>query len=339
MPGTALTSQAVFCRRQKHSIWIISGHLHTEMLLESSVNLAAKTMLCRSRSSSNSSVRHHGVLVMLLFRNRSMVRRSTQKMLLTCCPILMIAGGCSNSDPSTVEPANPTEKAMSEESDPPEVEATYGPAPEGKVLRHAVFFSFRESTSEEDVTEVVNAFRELPSKIEEIIDFSWGVNNSPEGLDNGFTHCFLLTFKDEAGRAAYLPHPAHKGFGSVLSGKNDDTFVIDYWGTPIENPLERQLKHAVFFRFKEDASREGIQTVEEAFAALPSKINEIKGFEWGTNNSPETKSDGFTHCFMVTFDSEEGRKTYLDHPDHLAFVEVLKPFLDAPRVLDFWGEK
>ena len=74
-------------------------------------------------------------------------------------------------------------------------------------------------------------------------------------------------------------------------------------------------------------------------AALPSKIDAIKAFEWGVNNSPESNDDGFTHCFMVTFDSEEGREAYLPHPDHLAFVEVLKPVLDKVRVLDFWEQQ
>lgn len=214
----------------------------------------------------------------------------------------------------------------------------FAAAPEGKVLRHAVFFSFRESTTEAEIQEVVEAFRALPSKIDAIIDFSWGTNNSPEQLNDGFTHCFLLTFKDEAGRAEYLPHPAHKEFGSVLSGKNDGTFVIDYWGDE-GVALETELKHAVFFRFKKESAAADIQKVEEAFAALPSKIDAIKRFEWGTNNSPETKDEGFTHCFMVTFDSEEGRAAYLPHADHQAFVEVLKPHLDAPRVLDFWAQK
>ncbi|MFK7818777.1 MAG: Dabb family protein, partial [Planctomycetaceae bacterium] len=75
---------------------------------------------------------------------------------------------------------------------------------------------------------------------------------------------------------------------------------------------------------------------EEAFAALPSKIDGIKAFEWGTNNSPEKNDDGFTHGFMETFDSEAGREQYLPHPDHKAFVEVLLPVLDKVRVLDFW---
>jgi len=257
---------------------------------------------------------------------------------LTCCGLLFgVCAGCTKPQGSAPSTAGNT-TAASNTSSEPSTEAA-APAPEGKVLRHAVFFSFKEDSSEEDIQGVVDAFRELPSKIEEIIDFEWGVNNSPEGRNDGFTHCFLLTFKDEAGRAAYLPHEAHKAFGDVLRPHNDKVFVIDYWGTPAEQPLERELKHAVFFRFKNDASAEDIQKVEAAFAALPSKIDTIKRFEWGINNSPEKHSAGFTHCFMVTFDSEEGREAYLPHPEHLAFVEILKPVLDAPRVLDFWAEK
>ena len=104
-------------------------------------------------------------------------------------------------------------------------------------------------------------------------------------------------------------------------------------------PEGKVLRHAVFFSFKEESSEEDIQRIVDAFRELPSKIDEIIDFSWGTNNSPEKHDAGFTHCFMVTFDSEEGRATYLPHEDHLAFVEILKPVLDAPRVLDFWAEK
>jgi hypothetical protein len=209
---------------------------------------------------------------------------------------------------------------------------------EDRVLRHAVFFSFKDSASEEDIQGVADAFAALPGKIPEIIDFQWGTNNSPEGLDDGFTHCFLLTFADEAGRAVYLPHPQHKAFGDVLRPHMDQVFVIDYWGTAGSSEAEKELKHAVFFKFQDDAAPEDIQQVEAAFAALPAKIDAIKGFEWGTNNSPEKHDAGFTHCFMVTFDSEEGRAAYLPHPEHEAFVKILKPHLDKVRVLDFWDQ-
>ncbi len=279
---------------------------------------------------------------------------------LICCTLLVgMCAGCTkpptprpattgNETPNSTTISNTTASnatsnttaAASTDSEPATevAEPAFAPAPEGKVLRHAVFFSFKEEASEADIQGVVDAFRELPSKIEQIIDFEWGVNNSPEGLNDGFTHCFLLTFEDEAGRAAYLPHPAHKAFGDVLRPHNDKVFVIDYWGNAGE-PLEKELKHAVFFRFKKDAAAEDIKQVEDAFAALPSKIDTIKRFEWGTNNSPERHSGGFTHCFMVTFDSEEGRAAYLPHSDHLAFVEILKPILDAPRVLDYWAQE
>lgn len=206
---------------------------------------------------------------------------------------------------------------------------------EGKVLRHAVFFSFKDTSSAEDIQGVVDAFVALPEKIKEITDFQWGTNNSPEEHDDGFTHCFLLTFDDATGRKAYLPHPAHKEFGDVLRPHMDDVFVIDYWGEASTEPIETPLKHAVFFKFRDDAEAADVKAVEDAFAALPSKIESIKAFEWGINNSPEKHDDGFTHCFMVTFDSEEGRAAYLPHPDHEAFVEVLKPVLEKVRVLDF----
>lgn len=253
-------------------------------------------------------------------------------------PVGCSDGGSSSSEPNVADspapedlPSSADEEAEMQPADSPQ----YSPAPEGKVLRHAVFFSLKEDSTEDDILGVVEAFRKLPSKISEITDFQWGTNNSPEGLNDGFTHCFLLTFQDEAGRAAYLPHEDHKAFGDVLRPHMDKVFVIDYWGNADQPKLEKELKHAVFFRFKDDASAEDIQKVEEGFAALPSKIDTIKAFEWGKNNSPEKHDAGFTHAFMVSFDSEEGRAAYLPHPEHEAFVEILKPILDAPRVMDF----
>jgi len=97
------------------------------------------------------------------------------------------------------------------------------------VLRHVVLFKFKEGTSTSDIQKVENAFSALPSKISEIVSYEWGLNNSPEGLDKGFTHCFFLTFNSEADRAVYLPHPDHKAFGAVLTPYLDDVLVVDYW--------------------------------------------------------------------------------------------------------------
>ena len=97
------------------------------------------------------------------------------------------------------------------------------------VLRHMVLFKFNEGTSIDKINEVQQAFSALPSKISEVHDFEWGLNNSPEGLDKGFTHCFFITFKSEADRAAYLPNADHQAFVSLLDGHIEDVLVVDYW--------------------------------------------------------------------------------------------------------------
>lgn len=101
--------------------------------------------------------------------------------------------------------------------------------PPKKTLRHIVMFKFKDSASDAEVKEVEDAFRNLPSKIKEIKDFEWGTNNSPEGLEQGFTHVFLVTFDSEEGREIYLPHPAHKNFISVLEPHMEKALVVDYW--------------------------------------------------------------------------------------------------------------
>ncbi|MFK7818335.1 MAG: Dabb family protein [Planctomycetaceae bacterium] len=252
---------------------------------------------------------------------------------LTVSAAIFSCAACS--DTATDESETATTDAAETES--PETTDT-GSTEErpGQLLRHAVFFKFKESSSAEDVQGVVDAFRALPEKLSSIVGFQYGTNNSPEDHDDGFTHCFLLSFKTASDRDEYIVAPAHSGeFADVLRPHMEAAFVVDYWGDVYE-PMEKELKHCVFFKFKDDADPADVKKVEEAFAALPSKIDGIKAFEWGTNNSPEKNDDGFTHCFMVTFDSEAGREQYLPHPDHKAFVEVLLPVLDKVRVLDFW---
>ena len=105
-----------------------------------------------------------------------------------------------------------------------------------------------------------------------------------------------------------------------------------------ESP-ERLLRHIVLFQFKESASDEDVQRVVDAFRALPDKIPQVHGFEYGTNNSPEGLNEGLTHAFLITFKSEADREAYLPHPAHQQFVEVLKPHLEKAVVVDYWAKK
>ncbi|HTJ52848.1 MAG TPA: Dabb family protein [Cyclobacteriaceae bacterium] len=99
------------------------------------------------------------------------------------------------------------------------------------------------------------------------------------------------------------------------------------------------LRHVVLFKFTDTTQPADVKKIEDAFRALSGKISLIKDFEWGTNSSPENLNQGLTHCFLVTFNSDKDRDAYLVHPDHQAFVEILKPHLDKVTVIDYWSAK
>ena len=97
------------------------------------------------------------------------------------------------------------------------------------------------------------------------------------------------------------------------------------------------LRHVVLFKFKPEVNNEQIQEVVDAFAALPEKIDAIHDFEHGTDVSVEGKTEGFTHAFVVTFETTNGRDAYLPHPAHQDFVAFVRPRLDKVLVFDFWA--
>ena len=99
-----------------------------------------------------------------------------------------------------------------------------------------------------------------------------------------------------------------------------------------------KLQHVVCLKFKNSATPEEIKKVEDAFRGLKEKIPQMANLEWGTNVSKEKHDKGFTHCFIVTFKSENDRDTYIAHPDHKAFAKTLGPVLEDVFVIDFWAK-
>ena len=98
-----------------------------------------------------------------------------------------------------------------------------------KELRHVVLFGWTAKADSAAIGKVVRGFKELPNQIKTIKRFEWGENNIPEKLNNGLTHCFLLTFSSEKDRDDYLVHPAHVAFTKLLQGLLEKVTVVDYW--------------------------------------------------------------------------------------------------------------
>jgi hypothetical protein len=104
-----------------------------------------------------------------------------------------------------------------------------------------------------------------------------------------------------------------------------------------DSPPEAPLRHIVMFGFKAETSEAELDEIVRRFAQLRDLIPGIVAFEWGRNNSPEGKNQGRTHCFTLTFVSEEARDAYLPHPDHAAFVTFARQWIEHATVFDYWA--
>jgi len=96
-------------------------------------------------------------------------------------------------------------------------------------LRHVVLFSFKDDADADQVQSIVDGFAALPRAIPGIVAYEWGTNVSPEGLNDGFTHCFTLSFASAEDRDTYLSHPEHQRFVGTLGSVLARSLVLDYW--------------------------------------------------------------------------------------------------------------
>jgi hypothetical protein len=96
-------------------------------------------------------------------------------------------------------------------------------------LRHLVLFGFGKAHSSAAIAEVIRRFAELKALVPSIDDFEWGENSSPEGLNHGHSHVFLLTFANAQARDAYLVHPDHAAFANWVQPFVSAVTVLDYW--------------------------------------------------------------------------------------------------------------
>lgn len=99
-------------------------------------------------------------------------------------------------------------------------------------LKHIVLFTFKASSTPQEVENVAKTFAALYGKVPQVKKMEWGINMSPEHLDQGFTHCFTLTFNNEKDLADYQQNPDHKAFQAVLKPHMDKVFVVDYFVAP-----------------------------------------------------------------------------------------------------------
>ena len=76
-------------------------------------------------------------------------------------------------------------------------------------IKHIVLLPFKPSLSKLEIISIMVSLASLQSAIPQISSFSWGENNSPESLHQGYLHGFVMEFNNALERKIYLEHPEH----------------------------------------------------------------------------------------------------------------------------------
>ncbi len=95
-------------------------------------------------------------------------------------------------------------------------------------VKHIALLKFKADTAQQQIDELFDALLDLSENVEGVDDYVSGPNSSPEKLNQGYTHGFVMTFHDEATRDAYLSHPEHEKFKQQFLPLIDSVLVFDF---------------------------------------------------------------------------------------------------------------
>ncbi len=96
------------------------------------------------------------------------------------------------------------------------------------MIRHILLIKFKDSAESSEIAKLRGLFEAMPEKLEGVLSVEWGVNDSPEGKNKGYTHAVLMTFANDESRDIYLPHPEHDALKTVFRPILEDIVVFDY---------------------------------------------------------------------------------------------------------------
>lgn len=98
-----------------------------------------------------------------------------------------------------------------------------------KKLRHVVAFKFKPEVSAAQMEKATADFWALKKKVPQILAFEGGPDVKMGKKMGKYTHCFIVTVKNEQDLAAYGSHPDHKAFSKSVDPLLAEVMVVDYW--------------------------------------------------------------------------------------------------------------
>lgn len=98
-----------------------------------------------------------------------------------------------------------------------------------------------------------------------------------------------------------------------------------------------QVQHIVLFKFKPQITSATVKDIFKELAQLQQLIPGITHFAGGSYSSNEGLNQGYTHGFLMTFESVEARNHYLPHPEHERVKQEILPLIEDLIAFDFEG--
>jgi hypothetical protein len=99
------------------------------------------------------------------------------------------------------------------------------------MIRHIVLIRFRPDVPEARIAAIFSDLERVRALVPGIRAITAGRSESPEKIERGYLHGFVVDFDDWAALQAYQDHPEHKGLGAALvahaAGGLDGILVFD----------------------------------------------------------------------------------------------------------------
>ena len=99
------------------------------------------------------------------------------------------------------------------------------------MIRHIVLTKFKPETSEEKIAEIYAGLSQLVEKLPGARNFTGGRSESPEQIERGYMHGFVIDFDSWDALQNYADNEEHKALGGQLVenaiGGIDGILVLD----------------------------------------------------------------------------------------------------------------
>lgn len=82
------------------------------------------------------------------------------------------------------------------------------------MIRHIVLTKFKADTDPAEIAAIYAGLAELVSRLPGASGFAGGRSHSPEGIERGYSHGFVIDFASWADLRIYADHPDHQALAA-----------------------------------------------------------------------------------------------------------------------------